>query len=206
MKRLIEWIVARLPHRLILGDDGTPYLSRYYIRGGHEMPDGSCPYDEHGDPRPDAIARSGLGVYLHRFHREDRDRELHNHPWRWSFSIILRGAYHEERQEGAAGAIELRTLRAGALNWLWNDSFHRVDLLTRDVWTLFVTGPKVQSWGFLDRATKEVIPWRESGRRRAARENSEIRRRHVMEYAALLVRENRVDPSGGDAIERKVAP
>ena len=51
--------------------------------------------------------------------------------------------------------------RAGSLESLRRDDFHRVDLLERDSWSLFVAGPRVGSWGFADRRTGEFTPWRE---------------------------------------------
>lgn len=162
MRRLVEWVAAKLgPPRIIYdhAGDGSPYLSRYYLRGNYSMTDGSSPYDEHGNPKTNAIAPKGIGIYLHRFHRGDNDMELHNHPWKWSFSIILVGGYIEERRVG--DRVIRRVLRAGRFNWIGSDDFHRVDLLDGDAWTLFVAGPKFGSWGFWDRFTKVFTPWRE---------------------------------------------
>jgi hypothetical protein len=107
----------------------------------------------------------GLQVFLHRFLASDDDDALHNHPWDWAVSLILAGGYREQRL-GPDQVVWERNFMPGRLNFLRANSFHRVDLLEDDCWTLFITGPKAQSWGFLDLATREFLPWREHIRRR----------------------------------------
>ncbi len=94
---------------------------------------------------------------LHNFHRPDSDRYLHNHPWRWAFSIVLSGSYDEERLVDDSGETKHRRVRW--FNVLRADDYHRVTKLHGDVWTLFVTGPRVQDWGFL--VDGERVPWTE---------------------------------------------
>jgi hypothetical protein len=108
------------------------------------------------------------GLYLHRFHRSDDEAELHNHPWRWAVSLVLQGGYSEERVVGESYSegktlplVMRRQVRPGSLNFLRGDDFHRVDLTDGDAWTLFLVGPVVQSWGFLDRMTGIFTPWRQ---------------------------------------------
>lgn len=127
-----------LPKRTIDHEEG-PYLSRYTLA---ELPDGGH-------------------LYLHFFHRSDIDLDLHNHPWPGR-SLILTGGYREERREG--DRVVERVYRRGDVNILDADTFHRVDLLTPDLgcWTLFMTGPKEQSWGFWDRTTGAYTGWREA--------------------------------------------
>jgi hypothetical protein len=50
----------------------------------------------------------------------------------------------------------------GDENVLKPDTFHRVDLLGDDCWTLFVVSARVQSWHFWDRDTGKITPWREA--------------------------------------------
>lgn len=173
IRRLVESIARRLPQpRVIYDVDGsTPYLSRYYLIGRPRMADGSDPFSPTGEPRPNAIyPRAGLGVYLHHFHRGDKDRELHNHPWLWSLALILAGGYVEERRQG--DAVIKRTLGPGRINWISHDDYHRVELIDGDSWTLFIAGPKVSSWGFWDRDTGGFVHWREWIERRRGREVS----------------------------------
>jgi len=130
MQQLLMKLSGRLPCRII-SDGGRPYLERYYI--------GTV---------------FGTRIYLHRFVASDPDRGLHDHPWRWAFSLILCGWYYEENRYG------MRKVRW--FNWLTGDSFHRVilfgpssgDLLDYEtptqVWTLFFhRAERAKPWGFL---------------------------------------------------------
>lgn len=163
----VEKFVARLPPpRVIYDRSGRfPYLSRYYLTGTPRMPDGSEPFAG-GEPRKGIIWPESPALYLHHFHRGDDDKALHNHPWRWAVSLVLVGGYSEERrvtEPRTTYRVERRLVRPGALNFISHNTFHRVDLLdpAEGSWTLFLTGPRVSSWGFWDRVTHEFIPWRE---------------------------------------------
>jgi len=99
----------------------------------------------------------GCRPYLHKFHREDLDRHLHNHPWKWAFSIILCGSYDEVRLDHelteasrALGEPRDYTVRRRVrwFNVLTDADYHKVEHLHGEVWTLFITGPRVQGWGF----------------------------------------------------------
>lgn len=103
-----------------------------------------------------------FGVKLHQFVRSDSDAELHNHPWDWAASLILAGGYSEERRVVSSSdngrwhdTVQQRFFLPFSLNFLRANTFHRVDLLEEDCWTIFVTGPKVQSWGFWSRTSRE---------------------------------------------------
>ena len=157
-ERIAEFMAGE---RVIYDGDGkSPYLSRYYITNRPTMPDGSDPFNLLGDPKEGAVWRTAnVSAYLHHFHRGDMDRELHNHPWAWGLSLILVGGYREERRVG--DRVVSRILKPGMLNWVGHDDFHRVDLLEKDAWTLFIVGRKVSSWGFWDRQTGGFKPWRQ---------------------------------------------
>jgi hypothetical protein len=99
-------------------------------------------------------------LYIHCFHSSDDDYELHNHGWSRSISFILSGSYREERLIKDK-KIKIRTLKFGSFNYIKANDFHRVDLLTPKVWTIFLSGAKIQDWGFLDRETLEYTPWKE---------------------------------------------
>ena len=90
-----------------------------------------------------------------RNHRSDDDRELHNHPWENSTSLILWGGYREERLD-ADGTVRVRTYRPWSINRIGANDFHRVELLDpRGCLTLFIAGKRQQSWGFKDPITGE---------------------------------------------------
>jgi hypothetical protein len=120
MRRLLLRLSDRLPVREIC-EEGRPYLERYFL-----------------------LHLFGIRVYLHRFVGSDPERGLHDHPWRWAFSLVLSGWYIEHRRDGR------RIRRIG--NLLSGDTFHRVVLPEgmRECWTLFVhSAPDVKRWGFL---------------------------------------------------------
>jgi hypothetical protein len=162
MRQFLEWLTTKMNNPRVIYDmmGESPYLSRYYILGRPRMADGSDPFDRFGNPHPETIwPTSSLGLYLHRFHRGDSDRELHNHPWRWALSLILVGGYNEERRIG--NAVVKREVKPGSLNFIGADDFHRVDMRDGDAWSLFFVGPKSSSWGFWNRNSGVVTPWRE---------------------------------------------
>lgn len=109
----------------------------------------------------------GCRPMLHKFHRPDGDRALHNHPWKWSLSVVLAGEYMEDRvlpdesQMYGAPWYEARLVRW--FNYLRDTDFHRITELRGNVYTLFVTGPRTQDWGFLSEdatSLDDVVQWR----------------------------------------------
>lgn len=148
--------------RLIMRDEGAavgkeiPYLWRSYMAGV----DGS----------------KSCNAFLHRFVSSDAVGELHNHPWEWSVSFILAGVYREVVSQNAIlsyhdGVLHeaslkrpvTRVLSVGDRNFIADTTFHRVDLLTPEVWTLFVHGPRTKDglWGFVREGEYEAyLPMR----------------------------------------------
>ena len=140
--RKIREFINTLPWReikIITRHDNLPYLTRFYI------------YRKHFKWMP--------SLYLHCFHSGDEDQELHSHPWSHSVSFIVSGRYKEEYRDG--DIVKSRELGPGNINYVPKDKFHRIDLLTEEVWTIFISGPKVSSWGFWNRDTNEYVPWKE---------------------------------------------
>ena len=121
-------IISRMTHRppdFVIGGSERPYMLRWFVIPRNFM----------------------FNVYLHQFKRSDDDRAHHSHPWLFRISLILRGEYTEHRI--LAGGILVKTVRRnGSASFSWGASFHRVELHAGDCWTLFLTGPKVRSWGF----------------------------------------------------------
>lgn len=124
--------------RVITRKNNEKYLSRYYL---FRKPVKWLP-----------------SVYLHCFHASDEDQELHDHPWSSSFSIILSGSYREEFREN--GLVKSRIMKPGMINLVSGNKFHRIDLETEKVWTLFVSGPKSKNWGFWNRNTGKYVDWK----------------------------------------------
>ncbi len=134
--------ILNLKHRIIFRDaEGKDkYLTRYYIfrKTKWWMP----------------------SIYIHCFHSSDLDTELHNHPWNSSLSLILSGKYREEYRDKNNNVKE-RRLHPGCFNYITKNKFHRIDLLNNEVWTLFISGSKMGSWGFWDRYTYKFEYWQE---------------------------------------------
>jgi len=109
----------------------------------------------------------GIRVMLHHILRPDADRFLHNHPWAWAKSLVLSGSYDEERLDLESWAQASRFSHDSNyhdhkqvrwFNSLTALDYHKITRLRGDVWTLFITGPTVQDWGFLVKG--DHVPWR----------------------------------------------
>ena len=119
----------RRPPDFVIGEEQAPYLRRWWI-----------------------IPRNRwFNIYLHHFLRSDDDRALHDHPW-MNLSILLRGQYIEVMRHGQRLRRPWRPVLRRPT------AAHRVELISeRPVWSLFITGPKVRTWGFW--CPKGWIPW-----------------------------------------------
>lgn len=122
----------------VIGPSADPYLLRWFI----------VPHNRWAN------------IYLHKFVRSDDDRALHDHPWA-NVSVLLSGCYREHKR---GGVIKLRKPWRPWAFWRLTMRFptspHRVELIEgRPVWTLFLTGPKVRTWGF--HCPRGWIPWTE---------------------------------------------
>lgn len=121
----------------IIERNGAPYLKRWHI-----------------------IPRNPVfNIYLHQFCQSDEDRALHDHPWLFNISILLKGSYIEHlpagktryRRPGLWRGCLLRLGRAPHRIELFSTrTFRRgvIDTVPTPCWTLFMTGPRVRQWGF----------------------------------------------------------
>lgn len=131
VKKGLSAVTSKLRLRQIFRDENSgPYLSRWYL-----------------------FRSEFFAAYIHRFHTSDWGDELHNHPWSYSMSFVLTGGYVEERKVG--DEIVMRIVRPFTWNVIREGDFHRVDLIEKDAWTLFLAGPRVKRWGFWDRHVKQ---------------------------------------------------
>ncbi len=171
IRALLSLLVLLLPKRVITRGNGSPYLERYYLCGEP----GGLKYFPGESIRWWQRALTWLPcVYVHRFRSSDEASELHNHPWS-ATSLILAGGYFEDRLHGGdprypygvrGSEIVRRVVRPFTINRLAANTFHRVDLIDDDCWTLFVLGSKTQSWGFWSPRTGEFVNHREHAARR----------------------------------------
>lgn len=83
-----------------------------------------------------------LNIYLHHFTASDDDRALHDHPYRWNVSWLLKGGYREHLPTGHVDR------HSGSLVFRWGAAPHRIELHRGPCWTLFITGRRVREWGF----------------------------------------------------------
>lgn len=155
MRRFLEAFTRFLEEpRVIYDRDGKdPYLSRYYIVREKPTDDAILKGQSAGTSKARAF-----DVFLHHFHRGDADQALHNHPWMWGLSFILVGGYLEERRQG--DRVITRIVRPLHFNLVKKDDYHRVELLEEDCWSIFIVGPRVDTWYFWDRIKKARMEWR----------------------------------------------
>lgn len=111
-------MIKRKPDLCIGGED-SPYLKRWWL-----------------------IPRNRFfNVYLHQFLKDDDDRALHDHPW-WSVSFLLKGRLREITKKGVKRPIRfLPKFRSAKYA-------HRLELESKEAWTIFITGWKSRKWGF----------------------------------------------------------
>lgn len=111
----------------------APYLTRYFLAGWAPNKNGKGP-----------------AIFLHHFLSSDPDDAVHSHPWAWGLSLILVGGYLETRID-EAGATTARHYVPGEINILRPSDRHRIDLMGRDCWSLFLAAEYAQPWGFFPR-------------------------------------------------------
>lgn len=82
-----------------------------------------------------------FSVRFHKILMSDMDRHLHDHPWNW-VTFMVKGAYVETTEKGS------RKVRAGMVNGHKATTPHKLTLLSKEVWTVFITGRETREWGF----------------------------------------------------------
>jgi hypothetical protein len=102
----------------------------------------------------------GLQVALHRWHRSDDDRALHDHSGH-NVSILLTGCYTEitydkradpTRVPVAAAVFPFGYVRRKRIPFVPYFRFaakpHRVELTSGPIWSLWIRFPPIREWGF----------------------------------------------------------
>ena len=79
-------------------------------------------------------------------------------PWLWNASILLSGRYWEETVV-AGGVHHVALRRTGSAVLRIGPAPHRLEVRCGIAWSLFLTGPKLRSWGFHTR--ERWVHWRE---------------------------------------------
>jgi hypothetical protein len=124
---------------------------RWALMEGFQVAKNGSPYLD----RLRLIQTPLFGVYLHRIHRPDADRDPHDHPW-WFASLVLSGGYHElvwdhPENIGRLPYGEDTTLRERnrwSLRTIRRSHAHKITAVRGQLWTLVLTGPRRSSWGF----------------------------------------------------------
>lgn len=132
-------------------DNNLPYMYRYYLL--HKPKDGV-------DPK--------FNVFIHNIVQSDIG-DPHDHPWSY-MSVILWGGYTEhiwsptDKYGSWAFSqrvdLDVKFRPAGSIIFAKAENTHMVylnrhgrDMNFRPAWTLFIRGPKVREWGFLNTLT-----------------------------------------------------
>ena len=94
------------------------------------------------------------GMFVHHYFRSDKDEWCHSHPWRWMICFVVTRGYSELRKEGLAGVARRFFLRPGSMNFIWKDTFHKLELHDENgCWTICLVAPRPdgvddETWGF----------------------------------------------------------
>lgn len=152
-----DWLIARAmrtPYSHLPSNDDPSYMERYWLFN---------PYGESSEERKPW--QFPISIRLHRIRRRDLDRHMHDHPWN-ARTIILRGFYDEVRLERPYQAVfdftkeevEYRRMAGDTATLRFGEYHHITSVSEGGVWTMFISGRKRGTWGFLVGGVK--IPWR----------------------------------------------
>ncbi len=89
-------------------------------------------------------------IYVHRYAGGDTGEQMHNHPWQWWASWVLRGRLTEQRLVWEH--LHVTVIRD---RWSWTgrlpgSAYHRIDAAAMGTLTLFVGWRRCRTWKFID--------------------------------------------------------
>lgn len=155
---LTRWV----KHELIEDCNHDPYLSRWFL-----------------------LRTKWLYVFIHKFHRSDEDRALHDHPWNY-ISIILKHGYWEHSEDICPDCLghspnwcplvvhcwrclstglikQTRFIKPGSIIWRPATWRHRIELINlgepKQAWTIIFRFRRIRDWGFW--TADGFVPWRQ---------------------------------------------
>lgn len=131
-------------------------LRRWEIFGAQDIGSRNDPYLD----RLRLLRTPLFSVYLHHIHRGETSRAGHDHPWAF-WSLVLSGAYEEVvyPDKHDPDACVLRRHNQWSVHRMPLGSAHCVRIVHGLLWTLVVTGPEVNAWGFYPGG--RFVPWKE---------------------------------------------
>lgn len=137
----------------IIGETKDPYLLRWFIIPKNKF----------------------FNIYLHKFCKSDDDRALHDHPWNFNISILLKGSYFEHvffTENHPSFGTTCKVRKPFRVYFRYGRSPHRIELnkytafyygefrtVEIPVWTIFITGRVVRAWGFF--CPQGWKPWKD---------------------------------------------
>ena len=91
-----------------------------------------------------------LTIFLHKYESSDPRESVHDHPWKWWISIVLKGYLIEEIVEGSNGNHVRRLLTRKAPHIHFSDGKvkHRIRKVKKGTVTLFFGIWRVREWYF----------------------------------------------------------
>lgn len=136
-------------------DNNTPYMTRYYLFNTRFFQESkfiqNLPFW-----MQNILKWGSWNLVMHNVHQSDKDG-LHNHPWPFA-KLILSGGYNEylpnNTKKPSNKDFTIHPKPAGSFNISGSNDFHKLVLnpdYKEETWSLFLMGPKVRTWGFLDK-------------------------------------------------------
>ena len=150
-----DWLISKskkTPYYHLAG-----YMERFwlvpYTEAGSEQATGCGAVSIFKRPFARVLQLFGIAVRVHHILSSDDARAFHDHPWPY-ITVILKGGYFEITpffDDSGMYTGDYRVLRkAGSILFRKANSWHRLEIVEGlDCWTLFCTGRKKQTWGFL---------------------------------------------------------
>ena len=180
MKRALAWLQDRLLAIAAPYDNGEGVGHLYHADGSLYM------------GRYQVASAFGFVLRLHHIATADLDRHMHDHPWHF-LSLVLTGGYVELRPkaitpcfDGDTERADARHRLAGSLAFRRASDRHRIAYVRADTWTLFLTWPRIQWWGFY--TPKGKVYWKDypSVHPASATINTKLERLRQFEEAAAI--------------------
>jgi hypothetical protein len=115
-------------------------IKPFQIRWNEPMGIKECPYAHRW-----VLNLNRFAIRIHRWHRSDDKRYLHDHPF-WFITMVIKGSYTDVSESN--GAIIRDQLKVGSIRFRPALHKHYVDVPKSGATTLLITGPPIRNWGF----------------------------------------------------------